>query len=146
MHVGEFTAKDIARHFYNYGMTARMASTIFWDFAKGYVEQCPTAEEPAWASVPAPRECETREHPAKWRRVHKKGNKTRKQTAVPKMLAKRIGEPIALARTENVPAYDELPPTGAPPSGDANTMAATSQDAHDGMSVDPQLLSPMGPA
>jgi hypothetical protein len=146
VHIGEFTAKDIARHFYDCGMTARMASTIFWDFAKGYVEQCPTAEEPAWASVLAPQERETQEHPAKRRRVHKKGNKARKQTAAPKTLAERIGEPITLARTENVPAYDEPPPAGAPPSGDVNTTTATSQDAHDGMSVDPQPLSPMGPA
>ena len=31
VYVGEFTAKDIAMHFYGCGMTARMASTIFWD-------------------------------------------------------------------------------------------------------------------
>ena len=54
--------------------------------------------------------------------------------------------PITIARTENIPAYDEPPPAGAPPSVDINMTAATSQDGHDGMSVDPQLLSPMGPA
>ncbi|KAF8707048.1 hypothetical protein AX14_013059 [Amanita brunnescens Koide BX004] len=146
VHVGEFTAKDIAMHFYDCSMTTRMASTIFWDFAKGYIEQCPTAEEPAWASVLAPRERETWEHPAKQRRVHKKGNKARKQAAAPKTLAERIGEPITIARTENVPAYDKLPPAGAPPSGDVNMTAAMSQDTHDSMSVNPQPLSPMGPA
>ncbi|KAF8642656.1 hypothetical protein AX14_009729 [Amanita brunnescens Koide BX004] len=46
VHIGEFMAKDIAMHFYDCSMTARMASTILWDFAKGYVEQCLTAEEP----------------------------------------------------------------------------------------------------
>ncbi|KAF8660076.1 hypothetical protein AX14_007481 [Amanita brunnescens Koide BX004] len=87
VHIGEFTAKDIAMHFYDCGMTVRMASTILWDFTKGYVEQCPTAEEPMWASVLAPGEHKMWEQPAKRRRVYKKSNKAKKQAAVLKMLA-----------------------------------------------------------
>jgi hypothetical protein len=86
VHTGEFTARHVAAHFLDCGLTKRMASTVLWDFSKRYVEMHPTAEEPNWATVPTPLNRESRPPPTTRRRINKKNNTT-KQTATPKTLA-----------------------------------------------------------
>ena len=54
VHQGEFTAKDMAIHFFKCGLTKRMVSTVLRDFTKGYTERYPGAEEPNWTKVPTP--------------------------------------------------------------------------------------------
>ena len=146
VHQGEFTAKDVAIHFFNCGLTKRMASTVLRDFAKGYTERYPGAEEPNWTKVPTPRERVTRPRPAKQRRANKKRSQAKKRDAVLKTLAERIGESDTIARTFEVPAYDEPPPNGSPHDGDVEMANETGEIEQSDMPADPLPFSPMGPA
>ena len=107
MHQGEFTAKDVAVHFYKCGLTKRMASTVLRDFAKVYIEMYPGAEELNWATVPVPCERVAQPRPAKQQRANKKRSQAKKRNTVLKTLAERIRESDTIARTFEVPAYDE---------------------------------------
>ena len=146
VHQGEFTAKDVAIHFYKCGLTKRMASTVLRDFAKVYVERYPGAKEPNWATVPVPRERVARPRPAKQRRANKKRSQAKKRDAVLKTLAERIGESDTIARTFEVPAYDEPPPNGSPHDNDVEMANETGETEQDNTPADPLPFSPMGPA
>ncbi|KAF8343422.1 hypothetical protein F5887DRAFT_1075773 [Amanita rubescens] len=127
VHAGEFNAKDLAIHFRKCGLMNRLASTVLWDLARAYVNR------------------ENRPTPAQRRRNNKRKGKATKKAAVAKTLFERIGESDTIARTFEVPAYDEPPPTGTPPDDDVEMDAEMDQSGQDAIPTDPLPFSPMGP-